>query len=401
MTSSTTRNTSPAATRAGGYAAALPNDPGLDEILADPTLSSTAKALITVMVKNWAWYKDHCWPSDKTLASKVGKSVGHVQRCLRELEQAGRIGREQTHVVPNGRRLWLLWRCGGDHIGAQREMTMARSLAAAKARDKQIVIVKGGNELEEIQTTPQRSRPEPTVWTLAPSLEQILGNIPRPIVLEADQESPTVVEVPSPLSSPSAPPRAIEAASRANGEGPRPPSVSDPSEREEIPLSPIGPPSPCVSPPTPPAAPPAPNPKVSIGLTPQEQVRLHELPAASRGQVLRWIASGDSILLNEARRLLAPARPPEPPASALPTPELLASLPGRHDRIAPVAGRLAEDLGDLGSYQYYQTLAAAVSSRQQPAEALVSAWQQGMNPKAKRPGAVFTAVWKRVTRTPS
>src|SRR4051794_11808611 len=57
MTPSTTRNTSSAASRSGRCAAALPNDPGLDEILADPTLNSTAKALVTVMVKNWAWSK--------------------------------------------------------------------------------------------------------------------------------------------------------------------------------------------------------------------------------------------------------------------------------------------------------------------------------------------------------
>src|SRR3954453_17916863 len=143
MTSSTTRNTSPAATRTGRCAAALPNDPGLGEILPHPPLSSPAKALVTVMIKNWAWYKDHCWPSDKTLAAKVGKSVGHVQRCLHELTQAGRIGREKTDEVPNGRRIWLLWRCPGGPIGAQRDMTRARSVPTAPARDKQTVIVKG------------------------------------------------------------------------------------------------------------------------------------------------------------------------------------------------------------------------------------------------------------------
>ena len=87
--------------------------PGLDAILADPGLSSTAKALITVMIRNWAWYKDHCWPSDATLAKKVGKSIGHVQRRLRELERAGRIDAERTAAVPNGRRIWLLGCCTG------------------------------------------------------------------------------------------------------------------------------------------------------------------------------------------------------------------------------------------------------------------------------------------------
>src|SRR4051794_11995964 len=196
MTYPTTRNTSPAASRAGGYAAALPIDPGLDEILADPPLSSTAKALVTVMIKNWAWYKDHCWPSDRTLAAKVGKSVGHVQRCLHELEQAGRIGRERTDEVPNGRRIWLLWRRPGGPIGAQRDMTRARGVPTAPARDEQIVIVNGGTEPEEIRPTPQRPRPEPPVAapvsTPAPALEEVLGNMPRPIVQEPRQESQPV-----------------------------------------------------------------------------------------------------------------------------------------------------------------------------------------------------------------
>ena len=120
MTCATTRSTTPAAApRTARGAAALPHDRGLDAILADPNLSSTAKALITVMIRNWAWVKDHCWPSDETLAKKVGKSVGHVQRCLRELELAGRIFRERTAAVSNGRRIWLLWRCPGGRAGAQ------------------------------------------------------------------------------------------------------------------------------------------------------------------------------------------------------------------------------------------------------------------------------------------
>ena len=135
MTCATTRSTSPAATtRTARRLTALPNDPGLDAILADPNLTSTAKALITVMVRNWAWFKDHCWPSDATLAAYVGMSVGHVQRCLRELELAGRIVRERTDAVPNGRRIWLLWRCPGGRAGAQPDPAPARTAPPAPAR---------------------------------------------------------------------------------------------------------------------------------------------------------------------------------------------------------------------------------------------------------------------------
>jgi hypothetical protein len=56
LTATTTGYASPAAApRTARRVAALPNDPALDDILADPTLSSTAKALITVMV-TWRNY---------------------------------------------------------------------------------------------------------------------------------------------------------------------------------------------------------------------------------------------------------------------------------------------------------------------------------------------------------
>src|SRR5512135_2057533 len=155
----TTRCTTPvAAPRTGRGESALPNDPGLDAILADPNLSSTAKALVTVMVRNWAWYKDHCWPSDATLAKKVGKSIGHVQRCLRELERAGRIERERTDAVPNGRWIWLLWRCTGPRAGARRDPAPARTTPTAPARSERVVIVNEGTE-PEIRLASRR-RPE-------------------------------------------------------------------------------------------------------------------------------------------------------------------------------------------------------------------------------------------------
>jgi hypothetical protein len=161
MTFSTTRHSPPAFRRTGRVVAALPDDPGLDEILADSALSSTAKAIVTVMIKNWAWRKDHCWPSTKTLATKVGKSAGHVQRCLQELEQAGRIAREKTDEVPNGRRIWLLWRRPGGRAGAQGVSAPAREAPSAPARNEQIVVVNEGRELVN-QPAPSRRRPEAT-----------------------------------------------------------------------------------------------------------------------------------------------------------------------------------------------------------------------------------------------
>jgi hypothetical protein len=167
MTATTTGHTSPATTpRTARCVAALPNDPGLDDILADPNLSSTAKALIAVMVRNWAWVKDHCWPSDATLAARVGMSVGHVQRCLRELERAGRIRRERTAAVPNGRRIWLLWRCPGDRAGARRDPAPARTPSTAPARSERVVIVNEGTEPEIRPASRRRPEDDPVPTAL-------------------------------------------------------------------------------------------------------------------------------------------------------------------------------------------------------------------------------------------
>jgi hypothetical protein len=110
---------------------------------------------------------------------------------------------------------------------------------------------------------------------------------------------------------------------------------------------------------------------------------------------------GDPILLAEARKLLRPPTRPEPPPQFLTTHDLISELPGRPDRIAHAAGRLTEDLKDPRSYRYYQSLAEAVACREHPAEALLRAWNQGKNPKAERPGAVFATAWKREVRSPA
>ena len=90
-------------------------DEGIDRIIADPNITASAKIVIISLVRNWAWHKPSCFPSDATIAGKIGMSPGHVQRCLRELEIAGYIRREQT---PRCRVIWLLWRCERPVAGA-------------------------------------------------------------------------------------------------------------------------------------------------------------------------------------------------------------------------------------------------------------------------------------------
>src|SRR5262245_42991656 len=147
MTPATTRTPPPAASpRLGRGRAALPNDPGLDELLADSRIGSTAKTIAVALVKHWAWYKTSCYPSDKTIAATVGKSPGHVQRCLRQLEAAGYIAREHTPEVPSGRRIWLRWRCPDGDTGARPSTAPARDRGSAPARSERVVVEQGGVE---------------------------------------------------------------------------------------------------------------------------------------------------------------------------------------------------------------------------------------------------------------
>jgi hypothetical protein len=149
MTNATNRRNIPAAvTRTGPWAAALPRkDEALDQLIADPRLSSTDKTILLALVRNWAWAKDHCWPSDKTIAAKVGRSPGHIQRRLHHLERAGYIERQHTDEVPNGRRIWLLWRRQAD-AGAHPVTAVAREVPPAPARTEEVVSSKSGIETE-------------------------------------------------------------------------------------------------------------------------------------------------------------------------------------------------------------------------------------------------------------
>ena len=108
-------------------------------------------------------------------------------------------------------------------------------------------------------------------------------------------------------------------------------------------------------------------------------------------------ATADPILAAELARRTAPPPPPEPPPGTLPTAELLALLPGRHDLIMVVARRLSEETGDfqLASLRTFEMMAASVARRSVPASVLLDCWRQGMGPQAVHKGKVLVAAWKR------
>jgi hypothetical protein len=107
--------------------------------------------------------------------------------------------------------------------------------------------------------------------------------------------------------------------------------------------------------------------------------------------------TADPILTAEVARLTAPPAPPEPPPRALPTPELFAKLPGRHDLIAAATRRLAEETADSkpASWSFFQKAVEAVVTRSVPPEVLLDCHRQAKGPKTKNPGAVFVTAWRR------
>jgi Helix-turn-helix domain len=88
----------------------LPRDTALDDLLADARLGRLAKQLVVVLIRNWAWFAPRCWPSNQTIAAKLGVHPKSVPRVLRELEANGWADRLPTDDVPTGRYIRLLWR---------------------------------------------------------------------------------------------------------------------------------------------------------------------------------------------------------------------------------------------------------------------------------------------------
>jgi hypothetical protein len=349
MNCPTSRCSTPAAaTRTGRGAFALPRDPGLDRLLADPNLGSTAKTIATALVNHWAWYKTSCWPSDKTIAGKVGKSPGHVQRCLRQLEDAGWIHRQRTDEVPTGRLIWLAWRCPTTSKGAQRSPAPAREGPPAPARDKRIVVVTGEVEREE-SAIPERQRPE-----LIP---------PAPPATPAPQPKPTVAPAPAAVAPPSPPSPPIQPAAPVGAVAPPTPPLPAPRVEAPAPASP------------------------GLPLTPEQKARLDAMPAAARDQVLTWLMLGDPILVAEANKLLAPPRSrPETPRTL---PEVLSRI--REDPSFPAlaADWLASALGDRKSYSGFKARCEEAWRGELSVARLVSAYEQAMGPRAKNRGALF------------
>ena len=136
---------------------------------------------------------------------------------------------------------------------------------------------------------------------------------------------------------------------------------------------------------TPPAGSPAPSP--ALPLTPEQQARLAAMPAASRDQVLLWLATGDPILVAEARKKLAPLRPLLEAPQTLP--ELLGRIREDPSYPALAASGLAAAFQDQKSYSGYLRRCEEAWRGELNPDRLLSAYEQAMGPKARNRGAIF------------
>jgi Helix-turn-helix domain len=76
----------------------------------DPNISPTDKVILLTLAGHAWGGKDVCWPSNATIAAKVGRTAGHVKRRLLVLEELGLIHREPSSMNRTRRQFRLLWR---------------------------------------------------------------------------------------------------------------------------------------------------------------------------------------------------------------------------------------------------------------------------------------------------
>jgi hypothetical protein len=378
-------------------------------LLADPALCATAKLIAIALVTHWAWTKDHCWPSDKTIAAKIGRSPGHVQRCLRQLERAGWIAREQTNEVPGGRRIWLLWRRGA---GARPVSAPAREGGPAPARSERSRIVTPGIEREERQGPGQRGR-GPIAEAGEVTRPKAVAMPSAPVADEPSDADPARTPASGPTAGARSTASSLKASDWASGTDPGPPPepARDPAPQGAHPgADPPGAamarlfdrvgvgrpqalagdvPSP---PPTSPATATATSPSATAGAVPAARAGLRP-PALTTEALEALAAGGDPIFLGELARRRA-AEEQRAAVAALPPPattaELLARIREKPSYVAQATEALVQDLDDRRSWRGLHAICRRAFEGELEPAALVHALGKAKGPKARKPGAIFT-----------
>ena len=404
--------------------AALPH-----ELRKDPRLKGNRTAIVlAAALLEYARARDSCWPSNRRLAEDLGCCQQTVRNALAALQVAGWVRVEHGASNPTGRVIWLTWRAGPPSNRVPLPLKPAGEPPLKPVGpESRIVVVEGREESPKLAC--ERSRPE-TTPTQSPDPE-------APTPLEDQHTTPSRPQpggrgeplAPTPpvtyppqlgLSidpAPVAPTRPVQPRSVAPM-GPAPVAPIGPVQPRPVapmgpaPVAPIGlvqprPVAPVVAPPdpqsptlqrlglgpraarpaikTPPAESPAPSP--ALPLTPEQQARLETMPAASRDQVLLWLATGDPILVAEARSKLTPLRPHlEAPQTLL---EVLGRIREDPSYPALAASGLAAAFQDPKSYAGYLRRCEEAWRGELNPDRLLEAYEQAMGPKARNRGAIF------------
>ena len=250
--------------------------------------------------------------------------------------------------------------------------------------------------------------PAPAPPVIDPPQPELSVAAPAPVVVPPQPQSPTLrklglgpraaypalrtpsawsLPAPSPRPGPASLPLTPELSVAAPAPVVAPPQPQSPTLRK---LG-LGPRAACPAIKTPPAGSPAPSP--ALPLTPEQQARLAAMPAASRDQVLLWLATGDPILVAEARKKLAPLGLDLEAPKTLP--ELLGRIREDPSYPALAASGLAAAFNDPKSYNGFLARCREAWQGLIPVPVLQDAYRQATGPKVRNPGAIFQVACQR------
>ena len=378
MNCSTTRCTTPAAApQSGRGESALPQRPGTQtqlpfaalphELRKDPRLkrNRTAIVLAAALLEYAPGYKPYCYPTNARLCADLGCCETTIRTALTALQKAGWIRIDLGANQPNGRRIWLQWRVNAAAHPTPQQPDPRPTNPRQPATRQPTAPRPTFPGIRQVLDTPQSAGPPPRSAVSPPR-----PTVPAPQPVGPKEEVVIVEE-------------GIEENREAAHSRPRaaaPTTAPQPARTLPFDLRAIG--QPATLPATPPRSPAAHGRRPRLGLTLEE---------------LAKVAGDDPILAAELARKTAPPPPAEPPPATVPTAELLAALPGRHDLIMVVARRLCEETGDykVATQRTFEQMAEAVATRVVPATILVSCWRQALGPKAAHKGKVLVAAWQR------
>lgn len=206
----------PSLLNAGPFAA-IPYDV-LERIRGCPLASNVLAGLL-----KFAMNKDHCWPSNATLAEWCDASVGHVKRVIRFMEEKGVITRERDYrntVNSTNRIIRLAWRAGGASNGApggasrgaparQSNGAPVSHKAALREEEKKNAGA-AGRSPQAAPSAPSGANPEdpPAPGVMAALWAKVRGAPPRP---EPPPKEPAPVTAMASLLAAAVTPKALEA----------------------------------------------------------------------------------------------------------------------------------------------------------------------------------------------